>query len=370
MTSTGAPNIAGKVMTVLGAVDPDVLGVTLTHEHLFIDLRKTHLPYRKFLVQDGRLVADPPDDDFPATELHQWEAKLDLSNMQLARNVAPISDNYFLDDEDLAVREVAEYKRHGGNSIVEMTSIGIKRDPEALRRVSEQTGVHIVMGTAYYQRVYHPDDMDSRTVEQLTDVIVRDVTVGVRETGVRSGIVGEVGINGGPLTDNELKSMRAAARAARLTGAPVCVHLGGVGAEKHRMLDIAADEGVDLERVIMGHCDELVDDMPLLYELLERGAYVAFDNLGREPEVVTPSRTAMIAQAIPGIIEAGYVDRVLISQDVCWKMHLKAYGGFGYSFLLERFIPGLKTLGVTDSQVHTMMVENARRILTFTAPQQ
>ena len=182
--------------------------------------------------------------------------------MQLARNVAPISDNYFLDDEDLAVREVAEYKRHGGNSIVEMTSIGIKRDPEALRRVSEQTGVHIVMGTAYYQRVYHPDDMDSRTVEQLTDVIVRDVTVGVRETGVRSGIVGEVGINGGPLTDNELKSMRAAARAARLTGAPVCIHLGGVGAEKHRMLDIAADEGVDLERVIMGHCDELVDDMP------------------------------------------------------------------------------------------------------------
>ena len=287
MTSTGAPNIAGKVMTVLGAVDPDVLGVTLTHEHLFIDLRKTHQPYRKFLVQDGRLVADPPDDDFPATELHQWEAKLDLSNMQLARNVAPISDNYFLDDEDLAVREVAEYKRHGGNSIVEMTSIGIKRDPEALRRVSEQTGVHIVMGTAYYQRVYHPDDMDSRTVEQLTDVIVRDVTVGVRETGVRSGIVGEVGINGGPLTDNELKSMRAAARAARLTGAPVCVHLGGVGAEKHRILDIAADEGVDLERVIMGHCDELVDDMPLLYELLERGAYVAFDNLGREPEVVT-----------------------------------------------------------------------------------
>ena len=127
------------------------------------------------------------------------------------------------------------------------------------------------MGTAYYQRVYHPDDMDSRTVEQLTDVIVRDVTVGVRETGVRSGIVGEVGINGGPLTDNELKSMRAAARAARLTGAPVCIHLGGVGMEKHRMLDIADDEGVDLERVIMGHCDELVDDMPLLYELLERG---------------------------------------------------------------------------------------------------
>ena len=289
--------------------------------------------------------------------------------MHLARNVAPISDNYFLDDEDLAVREVAEYRRHGGDSIVEMTSIGSKRDPEALRRVSEKTGVHIVMGTAYYQRVYHPDDMDSRTVEQLTDVIVRDVTVGVRDTGVRSGIVGEVGINGGPLTDNELKSMRAAARAARLTGAPVCIHLGGVGAEKHRMLDIAADEGVDLERVIMGHCDELVDDMPLLYELLERGAYVAFDNLGREPEVVTPSRTAMIAQAIPGIIEKGYVDRILISQDVCWKMHLKAYGGLGYSFLLERFIPGLKTLGVTDSQVHTIMVENARRILTFTAPQ-
>ena len=361
-------NMEGKALSVKGPMDPDQLGVTLTHEHIFIDLRKTHQPYRKYIVVDDRLVADPPDADFPATELASWEAKLDLSNLHLAREVAPITDNYLLADEKVAIQEVLEYKKHGGNTIVDVTSIGLKRDPLALRRVSEGTGVNIIMGTAYYQRVYHPDDMDRRTVEDLTDTIVRDVTVGVYDTDIRAGIIGEVGINGGPLITNELKSMRAAARASRLTGAPICIHLGGQGAEKHTILDIVEDEGVDLGHVILGHCDGIAADTPFVLELLARGVYVAFDNLGREPAVVEPSSTAVIAESIPPLLEAGYEDRILLSQDVCWKTSLKAYGGLGYSFVLEQFLPRLRDLGVTDSQVDKAMVENAKRVLTFVSP--
>src|SRR5215469_3718612 len=73
------PDLAGSVLTVRGPLDPDQLGVTLTHEHIFIDLRRTHLPHRKWLVDADRIVADSPDEDFPATELARWEAKLDLS---------------------------------------------------------------------------------------------------------------------------------------------------------------------------------------------------------------------------------------------------------------------------------------------------
>lgn len=366
------PDMTGMAVTVRGPVDPDQLGVTLTHEHIFIDLRKTHLPHRKWVVAGDRPVADAPDEDFPATELALWEAKLDLANLHLARAVAPIADNYVLSDEKLAIQELLEFKNAGGGAVVDATSIGLKRDPLALKRVSESTGLDIIMGTGFYQRVYHPDDMDSRTVDDLTRTIVRDVTIGVhdgvRQTDIRAGVIGEVGINGGPLTTNELKSMRAAARASRLTGAPVMIHLGGQGAERHTILDIAAEEGVDLGHVILGHCDGIADDAAFMLELLRRGVYVAFDNLGREPAVAAPSRTAVAAEAIPRLLDAGYEDRILLSHDICWKTSLKAYAGLGYTFLQEQFLPRLRDLGVTEAQIEKLMVGNPKHAFTFVAP--
>jgi phosphotriesterase-related protein len=366
------PDLAGRVQTVLGPVDPATLGVTLTHEHIFIDLRRTHLPYRRWVVRDDRLVAENPDEDFPGAEMALWEAKLDITNLHLARQAAPIADNYLLGDEAVAIRELADFKALGGGTVVDVTSIGLKRDPLALERISRATGLRIVMGTGYYQRVYHPDDMDTRTVDQLTATIVRDVTVGIhdgrRQTGLKAGVVGEIGINGGPLTTNERKSMRAAGRASRITGAPIVIHLGGIGAEKHEMLDIVADEGVDLRTVTLGHADDIAASGAFIRELLSRGVFVAFDNLARELEVAEPSLTSQIAGAIPGLITDGFGDRILLSHDICWKTNLKAYGGPGFTFIQEKFLPHLATLGVTDAQIHAIMVANPARALTFAAP--
>ena len=183
------PPLAGKVLTVRGPIDPSGLGMTLMHEHLFLDLRKNHLPYSKRVRLPGRSEPIITSEDFPATELARWEAKLDLANLHDARNVAPLSDNYVLADEAVAIHEVMEFKDRGGGAIVEVTSIGLKRDPAALLRVSEATGLHLVMGTGYYQKVFHPHDMDELPVEALTNVIVQDVTVGVGDTGIRAGII-------------------------------------------------------------------------------------------------------------------------------------------------------------------------------------
>jgi len=366
------PNLAGRVQTVLGPVDPAQLGITLTHEHIFIDLRRTHLPDRRWVVRNDRLVADEPSEDFPGSEMALWEARLDITNLHLARQAAPIADNYFLGDEGVAIRELLDFKRAGGGTIIDVTSIGLKRDPLALKRVSEATGLHIVMGTGYYQRVYHPDDMDERTVDQLTATIVRDVTVGIhdgrQQTDLRAGIVGEIGINGGPITTNERKSMRAAARAARITGAPIVIHLGGIGAEKHEMLDICEDEGVDLHRVILGHADDIASNTAFCVELVSRGVFIAFDNLARELEVAGPSLTAEVAAGIPPLIEAGFGDRILLSHDICWKTNLKTYGGPGFTFIQEKFLPHLRTLGVTDAEIEAIMVGNPARAHTFVAP--
>ena len=370
----------GKVITVKGRVAPDLIGITLMHEHLFLDLRKNHVPHPLTVNIPGRSEPLITSDDFPATELEIWESKLDFKNLHLANTSAPISDNYLLTDETVAIDEVNNFKKSGGGTIVDVTSIGLKRDPEALRRVSQATGLHLVMGTGYYQKVFHPEDMDERTVENLTAEIVQDITVGIRGTGIRAGIIGEVGVNGNPITFNEEKSIRAATRASLLTGAAMTFHRGGTGSERHITLDLVESEGGDLGRVILGHSDEIADDFELINDLLERGVYIQFDLIGREYAVdsideMSPgtsfdlSVTEKDAVAISKLIDAGFGDRILLSHDVCWKTHLRKYGGFGYSFIIEKFLPYLRKIGVGECQIDMMMIENPKRILPFVSPQ-
>lgn len=361
------PDMSGKVITVAGTIDPAALGQTLMHEHLFLDLRQNHLPHLKMLPVEERSQPLLTSEDFPATELAVWEAKVDFGNLHLARDEAPIADNYVLSDEVLAAREVMEFKDRGGSTIVDVTSIGFKRDPEALLRVSRTTGLNIIMGTGYYQKVFHPLDMDSRSVEDLTAEIVRDVTTGVKDTGIRSGIIGEIGVQGSPVTTNDIKSVRAAARASRMTGAAVSFHKGGDGEERFQVLDVYIEEGGDLSRAIMGHSDFMADNVPLIFEVAKRGVYIQFDLIGRA-EDLGESFASKDARAITALVEAGYEDRILLSHDVCWKVHLKHYGGFGYSFILERFLPYLLKAGVTPSQVRKFMVDNPARVLPFVAP--
>ena len=358
------PNMAGKVMTVRGPIDPSQVGVTLMHEHVFIDLRGT--------LDPGFYT--------PATEVALWNEKLSLENLHQVVYPRRIGDNFMYADEKLAIAEAWDYRYAGGNTFVDVTSLGLRRDPLALRRVSHATGLNIVMGAGWYTKVHHPADMDQRTVEDLADEIIRDVTVGVGDTGIRSGIIGEVGVNGDPLTPNEIKSIRASARASRVTGAAISIHYGGVGEEKLRVLETIAGEGADLNRTIMGHSDSISGDMPLMTRLLERGAYIEFDLLAKldvplnyRPPASTFiyrgwSVTALVAEGVLNLLEAGYEDRILISHDVFPKAQFKSYGGTGWAFILEKFVPHLRSMGATEVQINKIMVENPKRLVTFAEP--
>ena len=344
-------SMTGKAMTVAGPVEPDQLGFTLMHEHLYLDLSKNHMP----------------DPDSTATELDSWFAPLQLSNLHLARRVLPIVDNYILSSESDAIAEVSDFATLGGGALVDVTSRGLKRDVPAIARAAEAAGVNIVLGSGWYQKLFHPDDMDDRTVESLTDEIVRDITVGIPGAGVRSGIIGEIGVNGDPITANEVKNIRAAARASVATGAAISFHSPPLKDEKQAVLDIVEEEGADLSRVILGHSCHMADDLPYMLRLLERGVCIQFDTLGvvKTTEI---GRDHIVATAIPKMIEAGFADRILLSQDVCWKIHLKKYGGAGYTYIQETFLPYLETLGVAASDIRRIMVENPRRLLTFVEP--
>ena len=193
---SGTP--VGYVQTVLGPVRPGALGVTHTHEHILSDL--SH-------------IGQPPEDPF-AREVYYGPLRMDILGYISNYNFANL-DNLRLDDEETATNEIALYKQHGGGAIVEASSIGLSRNPDGLARISRATGVHLIMGSSYYVKEAHPPNMDDLTEDEIYEEIVRDVTTGVGTSGIRSGIIGEVGCSY-PLSDNERKVLRASARASAL----------------------------------------------------------------------------------------------------------------------------------------------------------
>ena len=186
----------GKVQTVLGPIDPEELGVTLTHEHLLVDLSG---------VTSGQPSA--------ASERLIYNQRVSTELAGLLRQYAwPNRDNSQLLDVETAIQEANLYQMYGGHSMVDATSIGIARDPLALARISRATGVNLIMGASHYVDMAHPPDMDGMDEEDIVQRIVDDLTVGVNETGIKSGIIGEVGCSW-PLTSNEPKVLRASGRA-------------------------------------------------------------------------------------------------------------------------------------------------------------
>ena len=347
------PDLEGSALTVLGPVEPAMLGVTLMHEHLFADLRRPAHARR------------PDEDSSEAAE------PLTLSNLSRVRNGGSNADNDVIDDVDLVVEEAAAFVGAGGGTIVDVTGIHMGRHPEGLVEVSRRTGLHVVMGGAYYTPTFHPRDMDERSVDGIAAEIARDVVEGVAGTGIRSGVIGEVGAELAPLSPNEWKSVRAAARASRLTGAPMSFHMGGQGEEKLRVLDVCAEEGVAPENIVMGHAGGLILDPDLGRRVLERGVFIELDFLAPTGSpwghLFLPGDRTMAA-GVAELVDRGHASQLLLGHDVCQKLQLKRYGGKGYDYISRHFLPVLRTLGVSDEAIRAIMVDNPARALAFDPP--
>lgn len=333
----GIPNLAGKVLTVNGPVDPSTLGETLMHEHIFINFKK------------------PPAMIPAPTGITVVRASADI----------PKGMGAGLTSFDQSLDAIMDFKRSGGGTIVDVSNFGLTRDPLALQLVSRASGLNVVMGAGFYMRSLHPPDMDSLTVAQLTDIIVRDITVGAQGTGVRAGIIGEVGVVGKTLTENELKSIRASARASRITGAPMSIHNFEPLDEMMQVLDIIASEGVDLHRVVMSHTGGR--DTATMNALFRRGVYVEWDFMGQGP--LKPEAATRVIESVYAMIQAGHASQIVLSHDVCIPSQLKVNGGGGYTYIDSVIVPGLKAKGVGDDVIRTILVENPRRVLPFVAPQ-
>ena len=350
-------NIAGKVQTVQGTKSPDGLGITLTHEHLLIDLSPAYSP-----------TAAASHRDF-------WERPVSMETIGQIRHYAtPNRDNAILSDVPTAIDEAGLYKQYGGNTLVDATSIGIARDPVGLARISRATGVNVIMGSSYYVAPMHPPDMDQRTEDAIVEEIVRDMTEGAEGTPIKSGIIGEVGCSW-PLTDNERKVLRASARAQRLTGAPLLIHPGRDETSPLEIIEVLAEAGADLNHTIMGHLDRTVFLHDTLTRIAKAGCYLEWDLFGKEeshyalnPKIDMPN-DAKRMDDIAWAASEGHGRKIVVAHDICSKNRLQRYGGHGYHYLVGRIAGLMRDRGFTEQLVDDIFVNNPRNALTFAAPQ-
>lgn len=296
-----------------------------------------------------------------------------LNNLaQVWRNMFIVKDNMVQYDADLAIKELSHFKRAGGNSIVDYTNIGLGRDPASVRAISIATGVNVVMGCGFYVGVSHPPRVGVRTVDELAGEIIDDIMNGMEGTDVRPGIIGEIGTTM-PLEENEVKSLRAAARASLKTNLKVNIHPycgfpGKWAKDAHKLLDVMEEEGMDLSDVILSHVDQsgfIMDEHQLL---AKRGVFIDYDCFGQEGYYSPNQWDPRDVERVEGVVSAvkhGLAPQILLSQDVCMKVHLKEFGGNGYDHLLTNIIPMLRARGVSRADIDIMMRENPRKILTL-----
>ena len=343
----------GMAQTVLGPVEPSELGPTTMHEHLFIDFR---------------IMLQTPTE---ATAQRRAHEPITLRNRGwIAYNQYSNIENLWVVEEDVAIDEARLFKRVGGGAIVDATTIGIGRDPLALARVSRDSGVHVIMGAGFYVDIVHPDDMDSRTEDDLARKIIEDIEEGVDGTGIRAGIIGEIGCTW-PLTDNERKSLRASAIAQRETGAAILIHPGRHETAPLEIIEVLAEAGADISRVVMGHLDRTVANFETLESLAATGCYLEWDLFGNEishyplSDMDMPSDGQRLDIIKRVIDELGCEDRIVLAHDICTRHRLTRYGGHGYGHIFENIIPRMRARGFTSERVSALTQHNAAQILAF-----
>ena len=339
---------SGHVMTVDGPSPVSDMGVTLMHEHVFLDGAKS-----------WRCPCHPPD-----PVLNEGPVRIEIIG-ELRMNPYMNRDNVSLDDGDLALSELKMFQALGGHTVVDPTNFGIGRDPEGLRRIQRMSGLKIVMGSGFYLEFSHPDWLKGMDVDEVAELIVRDVGGAADRPEIMAGIIGEVGVSK-DFTSEERKSLRGAARASARTGVPLSIHLPGWERLAHEVLDVVEGEGADLRHTVLCHMNPSHDDIPYQTSLARRGAFLEYDMIGMDyyyadQDAQCPSDEEN-ARAIRTLVDEGFADRILLSQDVFLKMMLTRYGGFGYAHVLRHFVPRLKRHGVPEAVIDAIMTDNPRAV--------
>jgi len=342
-----------SVITVQGVMDLDKLGIISPHEHVLVDIRNQ---FGEFKEASKRVLS---------------EKKVGIRNLDvLSRNPYAVKDNLVLNDIKVAEEELLRFKKAGGNTVVDATNIGLGRNAKALRDISRSTGINIIAGCGYYTYDTHPEYMDNKTIEDIKNEILTDIKEGINGTGIRAGVIGEIGTSE-RIHPNEKKVLVASAKAQVETGVAIIVHTFPWGKRGLEVLDILSKSGAKLNKVCICHIDVEID-LEYCKDIIKSGAYIEFDDFGKEYFIDKRyrgfaggvfARDIERVRAVRNLISSGYLSNILISCDVCLKTLLHRYGGWGYDHILTNIIPMMREEGITEKQVDILLRENPRRFL-------
>lgn len=301
-----------KIRTVTGDLIPERFGATLIHEHVILDL-------------------------------------------------SPIRGNRdaILADSEPLNRELERLKHSGCDGIVEVTNRGMGRDVRSLKTLSERHGIPVVASTGFYKQTYYPDQVFEQSEEELAELFVSELTERIGRSGIRAGIIAEIGSSLNEITRDEDKVFRAAIRAQRVTGAPLSTHceLGTMGSAQMRLF---SRMDADPSKISIGHQD-LNGDRTEYESLIKAGFYIQFDTIGKNNYRSDEDRL----NDLLWLLDKGYTNRLMLSCDITKQSYLKVNGGFGYEYMFTHFLPKLRSHGVDQQAIDAMMVDNPRRFLAF-----
>ncbi len=306
-----------KINGVLGAIETAELGFTLMHEHI--------------------LVAN-------------WSMRQAFADWYDRESHVP-----------RAVGELRAAKQRGVDSLVDLTPINLGRDIEVIREVAERAEMQVIAATGLYWTeepwlmAWEPD--------RIAEYFVRDIEKGIQGTPVRAGIIKCATDHFGVTPSNE-KLLRATARAHRATGVPISTHTSVAHRVGPSQQDVFADEGVDLSRVVIGHCGDS-DDLEHLEEILARGSTIGMDRFGLDMLLPTEKRVGTVA----ALCRRGHTRGMVLSHDACCHIDFGPPGllesvapKWNFRHIPDDVIPALRKEGVTEAEIRTLCVENPRRL--------
>jgi phosphotriesterase-related protein len=407
--------LTGKAQTVTGPVLPDSLGYTLMHEHLFVDFfpdfpwpqHATDMPpalFRKMQEAGWTIPVTREQQEFFARR------EITLSMVNELRRGWRSRANLVIDEALHVAEEVVRYRAAGGRTIVDVTPNGLGRDPVRLRDFAQRHGIAVVVGTGWYRWPFQSAEVQALSIDALTARMVLDIVSGDDGHHIKAGIIGEIGLDSRSLElpgdgiapisnetikqqigaaerrllalpvaerdrvplseiydEREIKMLRAAARASRLTGVALTLHAREPWTG---YLSVLREEGVAPGRVIVGHAHPHFMERELLVHALRSGVILEADYMLQQYATRAPlGPLEPILDGVAWAIRNGYRDQVLLSLDLCNKLGQQRYGGGGYTTLQDYVFPYLRAHGVTDEDITHVMIDNPRRLLTIAAPQ-
>lgn len=299
------------IQTVKGKIKPEMLGLTMSHEHLSVDLSR---------------VRNNDDSTFGYSEFIK--------------------------------EEINKASQYGVKSYIELTTNDMGRNVLDLVKLSEECNVHIVAATGFYMDQYHPKEFDDMNENDIAKIFIKDLTVGINDTEIKAGIIGEVA-SSEIMTTNEEKVLKAAAIAQKEINCAISTHcqLGTLALEQ---IEIFSSYGVEPNKIVLGHID-LSNDVTYMKQILSKGYNIGFDTIGKNEYLSDEIRVQNLIE----LIDLGYQKQIVLSQDISRKSYFTDEDYHGFTTVMKTFIPKLKENGVSNAAIDDMLIHNPARIFTI-----